>query len=576
VLTLPLKRLPALFVPCALAWVLAPHAVEPLPWVSVATIALVAGFCLARAGGCTAWAGPRTWLVGLLAWAALDAALRPVAVSDAARLLAAGVVALGLLVVTGAPRMAAWGRLAVVAAGTSAAVWLIVERLLHAGRPSGPFGNPNLAATPALLALALAPLLRAPVMVRGVLMVVAAGGVVASGSRAALVGIVAVAVTWVLARRSDRRIRLAAAFLVMLAAAGFSVRLATDRDPLRYERVRIWAVALRVAASEFPLGCGPSGYADAAVAHNFPREGEFARFARLPDLAESDLLQLTAALGLPGTVLLVGLVWSVARRLHRRDARVWGVLAAAGATSAFNSQLMVPTVAWTLALAVGSVLPRVRSRTERAPRWATAASVLALAVATGAVLALPEFGAGYAPERLVERAEAGLRTRPDDSSTLAYAEALAWQACAARPRYGRGWRVLGNVRLRRAALCGEADVAEAAAEAFGRARQVNPVDAWAAVGEGQALRMIGDTRGAWQALNAAVALEPNCVPAWIDRAVLSLAQGELGSARNALRRAEAALARSRGATFVSAYERALASADAVTLDRLRSATGEAP
>jgi tetratricopeptide (TPR) repeat protein len=201
--------------------------------------------------------------------------------------------------------------------------------------------------------------------------------------------------------------------------------------------------------------------------------------------------------------------------------------------------------------------------------------VLALAVATGAVLALPEFGAGCPPESLVERAEAGLRTRPDDNTTLADAEALAWQACAARPRYGRGWRVLGNIRLRRAALCSEADVAEAAAEAFGRARQVNPMDAWAAVGEGQALRMVGDTRGAWQALNAAVALEPNCVPAWLDRAVLYLAQGELAPARDALRQAEAAVARSREATFVSAYERALASADPVTLERLRTATGEA-
>ena len=382
-----MKRLPALLVPCALAWVLAPQAVPPSAWVLVATIAVVAGFCLGRVGRCTVWAGPRAWLVGLLAWAALDAALRPVAVSDAAHLLAAGVVALGLLVVTGAPRTAAWGRLAAIVAGTSAAVWLIVERLLHAGRPAGPFGNPNLAATPALLALALAPLLRVPVLVRGILMAVAAGGVVASGSRAALMGIVAVAVAWALARRGDRRIRLAAAVLVMLAVAGFSVRLATDRDPLRYERIRIWAVALRVAAAEFPLGCGPSGYADAAVAHNFPREGEFARFARLPDLAESDLLQLTATLGLPGAVLLLGLVWSVARRLRQGDARAWGVLAAAGATSAFNSQLMVPAVAWTLALAVGSVLPRVRSRRERASRWATAVAVLALAVATGAVLA---------------------------------------------------------------------------------------------------------------------------------------------------------------------------------------------
>ena len=569
------KHLPVLLVPVALAWVLAPDAVVPSPWVSAATVAVVAGLCLAGAGGWAPWTGPRAWLAGLLAWGTLDAALRPVATDDAARLVAAGMVAMGLVVVTGTPRAAAWGRLAAVTAGTSAAVWLIVDRLLHAGRPSGPFGNPNLAATAALLALTLAPLLRGPVFVRGVLMAVAAAGVVASGSRAALVGVVAVAATWALAGRVSRRTRVAAALLVTLAVVGFSVRLATDRDPLRYERIRIWAVAVRVAAAEFPLGCGPSGYADAAMAHNFPREGEFARFARLPDVAESDFLQLAATLGLPGVILLLGLAWSVVRRVPKTDAQAWGVLTAAVVTSAFNSQLMVPAVAWMLALATGSVLPRVTPRRGNAARWATLAAVLALAVAAGAVLALPDFGAGERPERLVDRADAVVRTRPDDTNALADAEALAWQGCAARPRYGRGWRVLGSIRLRRAVLSGQADVAAAAAQAFARARQVNALDVWAAVGEGQALRMLGNTEGARQAFTGALFLEPNCVPAWLESAVLHLAQGELGPARDSLRHAEAAQARSRGAAFVSAYEHALAYANPVTMAQLRSATGEA-
>jgi hypothetical protein len=507
-------------------------------------------------------------------WAALDAALRPVAISDAARLLATGVVSLGLVVVTRNPRGAAWGRLGAVAAGTGAAAWLITERLVHGGRPPGPFGNPNLAATPALLALALAPFLRVPVLVRGVLMAVAGAGVVASGSRAALVGTVALAVAWALSRRGGRATRLAAAILVVIAVVGLAARLATDRDPLRYERVRIWAVALRVAAGELPLGCGPGGYADAAMAHNFPREGEFARFARLPDIAESDILQLAATLGLPGVVLLAGLAWSVVHRLPKADARAWGVLAAALVTSAFNSQLMVPAVAWTLALAVGGVLPRAVVRRDRGSRMATVATLAALAVATGAVLALPDFGAGMPPQRLVDRADAVLRARPSDGAALADAEAMTWRACAARPRYGRGWRILGGIRLRRDSLCGEADLAAAAAEAFARAREVNPLDVWGAVGEGQARRMLGDTRGAWRAFSAAVLLEPNCVPALLERAVLHLAAGELGPAREALRRVEAAQAVARGAAFVSAYEVALAYADPVTLEQLRAATGE--
>ena len=567
----PLKHAPALLVPLALAWIVAPGALAPS--ISAVTVGVVAALCVAGFGTCTTWAGPRAWLAGLLAWAALDAALRPVATSDAAHLLAVGIVALGLVVVTGAPRPAAWGRLAVVVAGTSAAAWLAIERLLQPGRPSGPFGNPNLAATPALLAVAMTPMLSASTAVRGTLMAVAVAGVVASGSRAALVGLVAVAATWALARTGARKARLSAVALVVVAAAGLGVRLAADRDPLRYERVRIWAVALRVAAAEFPLGCGPGGYADVAVAHNFPRDGEFARYARLPDVAESDLLQLGATLGVPGLILLVGLAGSVARRVPANDGHAWGVLAAGLVTCAFNSQLMVPAVAWTLALAGGSVLPPVRPRGEFAPQWAKVAILLTLAVACGAVLALPDFGVGEAPDRLVSRADAMLRAHPGDGDVLADTEALAWRACAARPRYGRAWRVLGNIRLRRAVLSGGPDVATAAARAFGRAREVNPLDVWAAVGEGQALRMLGDNRGAWQAFNRAVVLEPNCVPAWLERSLLYLAQGELAAARDALRRAEAAAARAQGSTFVSAYERMLATADSTTLASLRSATG---
>jgi Flp pilus assembly protein TadD len=120
----------------------------------------------------------------------------------------------------------------------------------------------------------------------------------------------------------------------------------------------------------------------------------------------------------------------------------------------------------------------------------------------------------------------------------------------------------------------QAGVAQSEVEAL-RARQVNALDVRAAVGEGQALRMLGNTDGARQAFTGALFLEPNCVPAWLESAVLHLAQGELGPARDSLRHAEAAQARSRGAAFVSAYEHALAYANPVTMAQLRSATGEA-
>ena len=568
-----MRGAPAALVPLAVLLALGPGLVGGAHVAATVTVVVVGALCLAYGEPRALSRGPRGWFAALLLWAALDAAVRPVAAWDAMRVVASGTVALGVLVTTAAPRVAAWGRFATVLAGVSASLWLVVERIVRAGRPSGPFGNPNLAATLALLALALAPFLPARASVRSALLAVAAAGIVASGSRGALIGLAAVALAWAVAMRARRWMWTGAAVLLAVAGLGLAARLATDRDPLRYERVRIWGVALRTTVAEFPFGAGPSGYADAALAHNFPRDGEFARFARLPDVAESDFLQVAATLGVPGLLLTMGLLGSLVRDLARRDARAWGVAAAVVVTSTFSSQLMVPVLGWVAALAMGSVLPRPGPNRGRVRSFSAVLAVLMLAVAAGAVLATDDWGVGGSPAREIDRADAMLQGGSNNDRVLADAEATAWLACAARPRLGRGWRVLGGIRLRRATLRGDGDLATAAVEAFNRARRVNPLDAWAALGEAQALRAMGDAAGAWRALNAAVKLEPNFVSAWLERAILHLSEGEMGAARAALARAEAASRGAPRAAFVSAYERALARADPATVARLSSATG---
>jgi len=569
------RRLPALLVPLAAAWVLAARGAVLPPAllaasVGVAALALLAPPLLARLAGT-----PAAWGAALLAWAALDAALRPVAAFAAVRVVAAGAVALALFAAAAAPRAATWARGAVAVAGTCAAAWMAVERALHGARPLGPFGNPDQAATLALLAAAVAPTLAAPTAVRGLLVAAGVAGVIASGSRGALLGLVAVAAVWGVVARRRRAVLTAAAVVAGAGALGLTLRLATDRDPLRYERVHIWGVAVRVAAAELPLGCGPGGYADAALARNFPRNGEFARFARIPELAESDFLQAAASLGAPGIVLLAGFAIAAGRRLRGRGAGAWGVAAALAATSAVNSQAMVIPVLWTGALALGAVQPRAHGRgtVRRRPGLATAVCVAAAVAA--AVLALPDWGMGPNPEALVERGLAAFRVASGDGA-LADAQARVERACAARPRFGRAWRLLGNIRLRRAELRDEAALADAAAAAFARARAVNPLDVWAALGEASARVALGDRQGAVEALGAAVRLEPNCGPAWLQLAGVRLAQGEVRLAREALRRAEDAERRGRGAAFVSGYEREMARLEPATLARLRAALGDAP
>ena len=115
-----LKLAPAVLVPVAAAWVLAADGPAVRPAVVAVTVAAALALVWTNgAGGLRR--GPALWLAALLAWAGLDAALRPVAVYDAARVLGAGLVALALLLVAARPRAAAWGRLAVVAGGACAA-----------------------------------------------------------------------------------------------------------------------------------------------------------------------------------------------------------------------------------------------------------------------------------------------------------------------------------------------------------------------------------------------------------------------------------------------------------------------
>jgi hypothetical protein len=569
------KRAALLLVPLAVLWVAAARGFGLAASIAVATAAVAAGLASATVSRGVR-AGPEViWLAGLVGWCALDAGIRPVSLGSAAWFVAAGMVAVLLAVVAATPRGASWGRLAVIAAGCASAGWMVVERAILGGRPAGPFDNPNPAATVALLGVAVTPALRASPRVRLAVGSVLLAGVLASGSRGALLAAVALAAVWALsgAPRGLRRIALA---LVALAVLGLSVRLVLDRDPLRFERIRIWAVAARTVVAELPWGSGPGGFRDAALAHNFPRVGEFAHYARTVGVAESDVLELAASLGLPGIVLGLGLATAVLRRLRPKDTQGWGVVVALVVTSAVNTQLAVPVVAWVATLAVGGALPRGRGPRLRATPALAVAAGLALCAPLAMALRWPSGGMAPDPGSLLARCQPTLERRGADDRALADAEATVWEAAGLRPRDPLGWRVLGALELRRAVLRRESALAEAAAKAFARARADNRLDAWAALGEGQARRMLGDLGAAKSDIRQALEIEPNFVAAWLELAVASVESGELDAARRALALAETAEVRARSSTPVSSYEIDLARADPVMLARLRATLGARP
>lgn len=515
---------------------------------------------------------PRLWLGGLVGWTAIAAVAMPVARSEAAYLVAVGTVAWMLATVASGWRTRAWACGVVAGLGAVAGLFLLVGRWAEGVRSDGLLGNPNLSATVALLGLASAPFVRLPVGARLALGASGVGGIVASGSRAAMLGAGAMTLVWLLVGVRNRPLRRGALVALLVVATGLALRLATDRDPLRFERIRIWSTALAVARESFPWGTGPGGFADAAIAHNFPQSDRPARFGLLPTLAESDLLELLASLGLPGLLLGGGLAWSLLRSLRDRAAHLAGCAAAVAVTSAFHSQLMAPVVAWTATLAIAAALPPARRWHLRVSPLTTLAAGLLVAALLAVALLQPPWWLGGEPGALLDRARAIAVQSPRSDLRLADAEGLAWRATALRPRWSEAWTTLGVVRATRARLRDDPGLWPPTLAALRQARACNPLNAFAALEEGRAALAARDYPAARAALQAAVGLEPNLASAWTGLASLALEEGRLAAARHNL--AEAVRATAIRVADPTPYEQALLGVDRTALARLHAALQE--
>lgn len=519
------------------------------PWAAAAVGALTGAVGAAVAVRGVRRDPPLLALLALLGWGVAVGVGRGVEVAPAGWTLAGGAVAAVGAAAAQRPRGQVGARWGVVLAGTAAALHLVVERLLEGGRPGGPFAQPVLAATLAVLALALLPALPLSAALRACGGVVLLAGVLASGSRAAMLATAVLAAWWGFGRM-PRAVRLAMAALGGVAALGLAARVVGDRDPLRWERLRIWGVAVRTAWAEAPWGAGPGGWADVALPHNFPREGELTRWHREPSLAESDFLQLAGSLGVVGVGLGVAVAVLVLPRCTRAGL---GVALALGVTSAVNTQLPVPAVAIAAGLALAGTLRRPRHvklwRATPAQAWAGGAVLAAVA---GVALSWPRPGLAVDAQGLA--AQAVQLAATDPAAALARAE----QAVARRPRWGEGQRLLGSLYLRWGTQRREAALLERAAQAFARARQLNPNDALAAYGEAESAALIGERRRAAALAREAVRLEPNFARAWLLLASLEVAEGQVEGACRAWGRALAARRAAEGTVMISGWEREVA------------------
>lgn len=228
------------------------------------------------------------------------------------------------------PGTSGWVALPLLAgAGVQGALALHQRFIGGDARPAGTFLNPNHLAAwlVAALLVATGSMLGASrsraFLIHAVLAVPAAAALLVTGSRGALVGLMAgtVWLAWAGGPRLGRRSRIAVvaalAVVVAVAAAGVALR-ARGFDPFRYQRVAIWKASMAPALDRPWTGVGP-GQWDAEVNNlTFPLDGGPLRFERLVDSTHSDLIRLPAEFGWPAAIAALAGIALMVREIRRR------------------------------------------------------------------------------------------------------------------------------------------------------------------------------------------------------------------------------------------------------------------
>ncbi len=524
------------------------------------------------------------------------------------RLLAAGLglAALGLLVVHGDPLsglerlgwwavgLAAlvagrrgstlrWGTPPLMAAAVCVALGTMAEGIvLGVPRAGGLFENPNVAAGVLVPALVLVVGAKIPGPVRGAVAAILLAGLVATGSRAGLVAVMAAGAVAV-PRRWRRWWPLAAALLV---AAGVW-RMTAWPDPLAWRRPAIWKASATVALSH-PLWGASAGAFDEAVLPFRPEEPTaVARWSKRPGSAESTPLQALAETGLPAAGLLGWGFLVLATAAVRRGAPDAAMVGAVLVFAVFHDVLGVPVLLWSWAWMLGRAAgpPGTAARSGGHPA-AVAMAGLAVALLLGRATVAPELAlvrlhgdgpvSAAATEPLLalpwlERAHEKL-TEPGWSWQDG-AEALdaADRVTSLHPADSTGWRLLGECAARTAReLAMLPPVSRRARQAFEHATRLDPHSPWGWLGWARLERDLGRLERAQALARRALTEEPHLVRGWLLLARLALDRGEVGTARRALLEAEAALRLERG-RLLSRYERDLLEAPRWQLEQLRKA-----
>ena len=375
----------------------------------------------------------------------------------------------------------------------------------------GSFVSPNHAG--ALLAASVPLALAA---VRGLpgagLAVLLSAGVLATGSRGALLALAAGGLLYILRTGSDtaRMAALISATSVILAAivAGprraalwLSLRIIPEDhlQDLSGRRTEIWADTLALIRRSPWLGVGPGGFADGfKLARTSP-------VFSLTSQAHNDFLQLLAEAGvLAGALWLLagGLAIGHAARQPGRLSAGWVAAAAALSTAALvDFPLQIPALSLLGAILLGALLAGAPARVPRLRAAGLAAAGLALLLVGGRLL-LPH------PDTLTAQAE-------QEGTSAETAEALYRRALWLAPQTHRALLGMGGLRWQAGRL-------DEAAEFYAVAAEGYPTLPWPWLNLARLRAAQGDLEGAaaaWQRMLAQNLPDNDNARPWLEEAL---------------------------------------------------------
>ena len=394
------------------------------------------------------------------------------------------------------------------------------------------------------------------------------------------------AMRWSAMSRRGRQIAVATSIVALVfGTVAVAHRISSTDDPYRWERLKLWAVSLRLAADNPLIGVGPGVFEYRTAPHRIEHADAVVRFSKDIEAEHSDYLKVAAETGLLGAIafaalliLVIGRGLAAIRAGGGREAALGAGVAGLLTHMTVENLSARPAVSCTGALIVAALLSGGQREAgkdagpddpgARQGAWATR---LVLAWGGAGAAALVLIVAPYMGYRDFQLSLAG---GPQAAGRLS--SAIFWSPF--HPRYRAAFAgavearerptplhlrtamlavddaialkpvdpdlYLLKARLARKALStarGDAIPGAWAAmseECYARAVNLDPRRPWARIERGWLLLASGRAADARADAEAALALEPNCFDARRLRAAALIEMNDPRGARAELREAE--------------------------------------